>query len=77
MRSHYSPLLTLAADEDKLAEKKRQARIPDAELHTVPLFATPEQAISHYQALSDAGVQFFLCLINGRDDEQCTCWPTW
>jgi alkanesulfonate monooxygenase SsuD/methylene tetrahydromethanopterin reductase-like flavin-dependent oxidoreductase (luciferase family) len=69
VRSHYSPLLTLAADEDKLAEKKRRARIPDAELHVVPLFATPEQAISHYQALSDAGVQFFLCLINGRDDE--------
>lgn len=69
VRSHYSPLLTLAADEDKLAEKKRQARIPDAELHTVPLFATPEQAISHYQALSDAGIQFFLCLVNGRDEE--------
>jgi alkanesulfonate monooxygenase SsuD/methylene tetrahydromethanopterin reductase-like flavin-dependent oxidoreductase (luciferase family) len=69
VRSHYSPLLTLAADEDKLAEKKRRARIPDAELHAVPLFATPEQAISHYQALSDAGVQFFLCLINGRDEE--------
>jgi alkanesulfonate monooxygenase SsuD/methylene tetrahydromethanopterin reductase-like flavin-dependent oxidoreductase (luciferase family) len=68
-RSHYSPLLTLAADEDKLAEKKRQARIPDADLHTVPLFATPEQAISHYQALADAGVQFFLCVVNGRDDE--------
>jgi alkanesulfonate monooxygenase SsuD/methylene tetrahydromethanopterin reductase-like flavin-dependent oxidoreductase (luciferase family) len=69
VRSHYSPLLTLAADEDKLAEKKRQARIPDAELHAVPLFATPEQAIAYYQALSDAGVQFFLCLINGRDEE--------
>jgi alkanesulfonate monooxygenase SsuD/methylene tetrahydromethanopterin reductase-like flavin-dependent oxidoreductase (luciferase family) len=69
LRSHYSPLLTLAADEDKLAEKKRQARIPDADLHTVPLFATPDQAISHYQALSDAGVQFFLCQVNGRDDE--------
>ena len=68
-RSHYSPLLTLAADEDKLATKRRKARIPDAELRTVPLFATPEQAIAHYQALSDAGVQFFLCLVNGRDDE--------
>jgi alkanesulfonate monooxygenase SsuD/methylene tetrahydromethanopterin reductase-like flavin-dependent oxidoreductase (luciferase family) len=69
VRSHYSPLVTLAADEDKLAEKKRRARIPDADLHTVPLFATPEQAISHYQALSEAGVQFFLCSVNGRDDE--------
>jgi alkanesulfonate monooxygenase SsuD/methylene tetrahydromethanopterin reductase-like flavin-dependent oxidoreductase (luciferase family) len=69
VRSHYSPLLTLAADEDKLAEKKRQTRIPDADLHTVPLFATPDQAIAHYQALADAGVQFFLCVVNGRDDE--------
>jgi alkanesulfonate monooxygenase SsuD/methylene tetrahydromethanopterin reductase-like flavin-dependent oxidoreductase (luciferase family) len=69
VRSHYSPLLTLAADQDKLAEKKRQARIPDAELRTVPLFAAPGQAIAHYQALSDAGVQFFLCVIDGRDEE--------
>ena len=38
-------------------------------MHVVPLFATPGQAIAHYQALSDAGVQFFLCLINGRDEE--------
>jgi len=69
VRSHYTPLLTLAAEEDKLAVKKGKARIPDAKLHTVPLFATPEQAISHYQALSDAGMQFFLCQINGRDEE--------
>jgi hypothetical protein len=69
VRSHYSPLLTLAADEDRLAEKKRHARIPDAEFRTVPLFATPDQAIAHYQALSDAGVQYFLCLVNGRDEE--------
>jgi alkanesulfonate monooxygenase SsuD/methylene tetrahydromethanopterin reductase-like flavin-dependent oxidoreductase (luciferase family) len=69
VRSHYTPLLTLAADEDKLAVKKGNARIPDAALRTVPLFATPEQAISHYQALSDAGIQFFLCQINGRDEE--------
>jgi hypothetical protein len=33
-RSRYSPLLTPAAGEDKLAEKKRQATIPGAELHT-------------------------------------------
>jgi alkanesulfonate monooxygenase SsuD/methylene tetrahydromethanopterin reductase-like flavin-dependent oxidoreductase (luciferase family) len=69
VRSHYTPLLTLAADEEKLAEKKSKARIPDAELRTVPMFATPEQAIAHYQSLVDVGVQFFLCLVNGRDDE--------
>jgi alkanesulfonate monooxygenase SsuD/methylene tetrahydromethanopterin reductase-like flavin-dependent oxidoreductase (luciferase family) len=69
VRSHYTPLLTLAPDEGKLAAKKKKARIPDAELRTVPMFATPEQAIKHYQALSDAGIQFFFCLVNGRDDE--------
>lgn len=69
VRSHYTPLLTLAADEDKLAEKKSKATIPDAELRTVPMFATPEQATAHYQSLVDVGVQFFLCLVDGRDDE--------
>jgi hypothetical protein len=34
-----------------------------------PVFATPETAIAHYQALADAGVQYFLATINGRDDE--------
>jgi alkanesulfonate monooxygenase SsuD/methylene tetrahydromethanopterin reductase-like flavin-dependent oxidoreductase (luciferase family) len=68
-RSHYTPLLTLAANEEKLAAKRAKARIPDAELRTTPFFGTPEQAIAHYQALAHAGIQFFLFLINGRDDE--------
>jgi alkanesulfonate monooxygenase SsuD/methylene tetrahydromethanopterin reductase-like flavin-dependent oxidoreductase (luciferase family) len=69
LRTHYSPLLTLAGDEDELEKKRLTTRIPDAELHTVPVFATPDQAIGHYQGLVDAGVQYFLMLVNGRDDE--------
>jgi hypothetical protein len=35
----------------------------------VPLFATPAQAIAHYQALADAGMQYFLAVVNGSDLE--------
>jgi alkanesulfonate monooxygenase SsuD/methylene tetrahydromethanopterin reductase-like flavin-dependent oxidoreductase (luciferase family) len=69
LRSHYTPLLTLAENEDDLERKRRDARIPDRQLRSVPVFATPETAIAHYQALADAGVQYFLATINGRDDE--------
>jgi alkanesulfonate monooxygenase SsuD/methylene tetrahydromethanopterin reductase-like flavin-dependent oxidoreductase (luciferase family) len=69
LRTHYSPLLTLAPDEKALEKKRRMTRIPDAELRTVPVFATPEQALKHYQGLVDVGVQYFLMLVNGHDDE--------
>ena len=69
LRSHYTPLLTLAENEDDLERKRRDARIPDRQLRSVPVFATPETAIAHYQALADAGVQYFLATINGRDVE--------
>lgn len=69
LRTHYTPLLTLAPDEKALEEKRRATRIPDAELRTVPVFATPEQAIEHYQRLVDVGVQYFLILVNGSDKE--------
>jgi alkanesulfonate monooxygenase SsuD/methylene tetrahydromethanopterin reductase-like flavin-dependent oxidoreductase (luciferase family) len=69
LRTHYSPLLTLAPDATALEKKRRSTRIPDAELRTVPVFATPEQAVEHYQRLVDVGVQYFLMLVNGHDDE--------
>jgi alkanesulfonate monooxygenase SsuD/methylene tetrahydromethanopterin reductase-like flavin-dependent oxidoreductase (luciferase family) len=69
LRSHYTPLLTLAENESALERKRTEARIPDKQLRSVPVFATPEQAIAHYQALADVGVQYFLATINGRDDE--------
>ena len=69
LRSHFTPLLTLAENEADLERKRANARIPDRQLRTVPVFATPDQAIAHYQALADVGVQYFLATINGSDDE--------
>jgi alkanesulfonate monooxygenase SsuD/methylene tetrahydromethanopterin reductase-like flavin-dependent oxidoreductase (luciferase family) len=69
LRSHYTPLLTLAETPAALESKQNGARIPDRHLRTVPLFATPAQAIAHYQALADAGMQYFLAVVNGSDLE--------
>jgi alkanesulfonate monooxygenase SsuD/methylene tetrahydromethanopterin reductase-like flavin-dependent oxidoreductase (luciferase family) len=69
LRTHYTPLLTLAADEAALAAKRASARIPDASLRQEVVFATPEQAIAHYQALAGAGVQYFLASIAVDDVE--------
>jgi len=68
-RSHYTPLLVLAGTRAALERKKSATRIPDPQLHTVPLFATPREAIDHYQALTDAGMQYFLAQVSGDDDE--------
>jgi alkanesulfonate monooxygenase SsuD/methylene tetrahydromethanopterin reductase-like flavin-dependent oxidoreductase (luciferase family) len=67
LRTHYTPLLTLAESAAELAGKRAAARIPDAALRTVPVFATVDQAIVHYQALIDAGVEYFLATVNGSD----------
>jgi hypothetical protein len=62
-------LLTLAEDDAALARKRESARIPDASLRQEFVFATPSVAIEHYQALVDAGVQYFLAAINVDDEE--------
>jgi alkanesulfonate monooxygenase SsuD/methylene tetrahydromethanopterin reductase-like flavin-dependent oxidoreductase (luciferase family) len=67
LRTHYTPLLTLAETAGELEAKRRAARIPDADLRTVPVFATVDEAIVHYQGLIDAGVQYFLATVNGQD----------
>jgi alkanesulfonate monooxygenase SsuD/methylene tetrahydromethanopterin reductase-like flavin-dependent oxidoreductase (luciferase family) len=67
LRTHYTPLLTLAETGSELAAKRSRARIPDAGLRTIPLFATVAEAIVHYQELIDAGVQYFLATVNGQD----------
>jgi alkanesulfonate monooxygenase SsuD/methylene tetrahydromethanopterin reductase-like flavin-dependent oxidoreductase (luciferase family) len=69
LRSHYTPLLVLAKTPAALQSKKSSTRIPDPQLHTVPLFATPSEAIAHYQALADAGMQYFLAQVSADDDE--------
>ena len=69
LRSHFTPLLVLAEDEPQLARKRETTRIPDAHLSVRRVFATPPDAVRHYQALADAGVQYFIAGINGTDDE--------
>jgi alkanesulfonate monooxygenase SsuD/methylene tetrahydromethanopterin reductase-like flavin-dependent oxidoreductase (luciferase family) len=69
LRTHYTPLVTLAEDDASLDRKRAQARIPDASLRQELVFATPGQAVQHFQALADAGVQYFLVSINFQDLE--------
>jgi alkanesulfonate monooxygenase SsuD/methylene tetrahydromethanopterin reductase-like flavin-dependent oxidoreductase (luciferase family) len=69
LRSHFTPFLTLAEDERALDKKRKAARIPDKALRQEVVFATPEQAVAHYQALADAGVQYFLASVDGEDEE--------
>src|SRR6202044_3038631 len=68
-RPHYTPLLTLAETGSELAAKRSRARIPDAGLRTVPLFATVDEAIVHYQGLIGGWVQYFLATVNGQDTQ--------
>ncbi|MBV9793736.1 MAG: LLM class flavin-dependent oxidoreductase, partial [Actinobacteria bacterium] len=69
LRSHFTPLLVLADDDAQLARKQAATRIPDADLNVRRVFATPKDAIGHYQALADAGVQYFIAGINVTDEE--------
>jgi alkanesulfonate monooxygenase SsuD/methylene tetrahydromethanopterin reductase-like flavin-dependent oxidoreductase (luciferase family) len=69
LRTHFTPLLILAENKPALERKSAQARIPDVSLRQELLFATPEVAISHFQALADVGVQYFLASINVSDEE--------
>jgi alkanesulfonate monooxygenase SsuD/methylene tetrahydromethanopterin reductase-like flavin-dependent oxidoreductase (luciferase family) len=69
LRSHYTPLLVLAGTQADLARKKASIAVPDANLRTAPLFATVEDAVTHYQALVDAGMQYFLASVDGQDTQ--------
>jgi alkanesulfonate monooxygenase SsuD/methylene tetrahydromethanopterin reductase-like flavin-dependent oxidoreductase (luciferase family) len=69
LRSHFTPLLVLAEDEQQLARKQAAQRIPDPHLSVRHVFATPPEAIQHYQMLADAGVQYFIAGIDGADEE--------
>ena len=69
LRSHYTPCLVLAATRAALERKVEGRRFPDAHLRTIPLLATPREAIAHYQALADTGMQYFLAAVDGHDTE--------
>jgi alkanesulfonate monooxygenase SsuD/methylene tetrahydromethanopterin reductase-like flavin-dependent oxidoreductase (luciferase family) len=69
LRSHFTPLLVLAEDEAQLARKRAAQRIPDPHLTVRHVFATPAEAVQHYQGLADAGVQYFIAGIDAGDEE--------
>ena len=69
LRPQFTPLLVLAEDERQLARKQETTRIPDPGVSVRRVFATPQEAIQHYQALAGAGVQYFIAGINGADEE--------
>lgn len=68
LRSYYTPLVVLAATQTALRSKLNGIR-PNPREHFVPLLGTPREAIAHYQALVDAGVQYFLVAVQGNDTE--------
>lgn len=69
LRSHYTPLITLGSSAAAVERKRASARIPDPHVRTGPVFATPQEAVVHYQALVDAGVQYFLVCVDSADRE--------
>ena len=60
--------MVLARDRSSLQDKADQVR-PNPREHFVPLIATPDEAIRHYQALADAGMQYFLANTRRADVE--------
>jgi alkanesulfonate monooxygenase SsuD/methylene tetrahydromethanopterin reductase-like flavin-dependent oxidoreductase (luciferase family) len=68
VRSHYSPLVILAEDRGRLADKA-SAIIGEPREHFVPLVASPDEAVAHFQRLADLGMQYFLVNTRAADPE--------
>ena len=66
LRSYYTPLLVLAETQSAVETKMSGIRLNPNERYT-PFVGTPREAIAHYQALIDAGAQYFLATISGND----------
>ena len=68
LRSHYSPLVVLSQDRDRLADKVA-AIPPNPREHFIPLVATPAEAVEHFKALVGAGMRYFLANTRQPDSE--------
>ncbi len=68
LRSYFTPLLVLAATQSAVESKMSGIRLNPKERYT-PFVGTPRAAIAHYQALIDAGAQYFLANVSGNDIE--------
>ncbi len=70
LRTHYVILLQLARTRSALQEKVE--RLPQqlvATFRAGMVAATPDEAVAYYQALADAGMQYFIAAIPGADAE--------
>jgi alkanesulfonate monooxygenase SsuD/methylene tetrahydromethanopterin reductase-like flavin-dependent oxidoreductase (luciferase family) len=76
LRTHFTGWLLLAVDEARLAAKVARyfpagiGRRFGGPWSGFALAATPEQAIAHYRALVDAGIQYFIVESLDADDEE-------
>ncbi|HET7092395.1 MAG TPA: LLM class flavin-dependent oxidoreductase, partial [Thermomicrobiales bacterium] len=76
LRTHTTGWLIMAPDEERLARKVARY-FPDGAaghypvpLRDLVLAATPEQAVAHYRALADAGLQYFIIEVVDAADEE-------
>lgn len=68
LRSHYSPLVKLAGSRAEVERKAATARYSPIE-KIAPFFGTPDDAIAHFGELIDAGMRYFLVVLQGDDRE--------
>lgn len=68
LRTHYSPLVMIAKTQADVDRKAALARYSPIET-IMPFFGTPDQAVAHFAALADAGMQYFLVVLQNNDRE--------
>jgi alkanesulfonate monooxygenase SsuD/methylene tetrahydromethanopterin reductase-like flavin-dependent oxidoreductase (luciferase family) len=68
LRSYFTPLLVLAESQSAVETKMSGIRLNPRERY-MPFVGTPRAAVAHYQALIDAGAQYFLASVSGNDIE--------
>jgi alkanesulfonate monooxygenase SsuD/methylene tetrahydromethanopterin reductase-like flavin-dependent oxidoreductase (luciferase family) len=72
LRTHFTSWIMLAPTE-KEALAKRDRYYPDGmteEQQATRVIGTPEMAIAHYQALADAGFQYFVAQVLDATDQE-------
>ncbi|CAN5562640.1 hypothetical protein BH23CHL5_BH23CHL5_00610 [soil metagenome] len=70
LRSHFTSWIMLAETEEQ-ALAKRDCYYPDGmneDQQRTRVIGTPEQVVPYYQALADAGMQYFVCQILDAGD---------
>ncbi len=60
--------MVLSDDSERLAAKAQSITRPPNE-EFLPLVGSPDEAVAYYQALVDAGLQYFLANTRAADEE--------